>query len=193
MLRDAGTPCAGFVVDPIFDGPNSVHGVPVFSSLHTLAADPTVRFVVAIGNPVQRGRLVARVEQAVGPRFATVIHQRAWIGGNVSIGEGSIIFGMTAVTADVRIRRHVVVNPGSTIAHDCELADFATLGPACALAGSVTIEEFAELGVGVRVAPRVRIGRGAMVGAGAVCIRSVPPGQTVVGVPASRVLKHAGT
>jgi acetyltransferase-like isoleucine patch superfamily enzyme len=57
----------------------------------------------------------------------------------------------------------------------------------------VTIEEFAELGVGVRVAPRVRIGRGAMVGAGAVCIRSVPPGQTVVGVPASRVLKHAGT
>ena len=96
--------------------------------------------------------------------------RRAWIGGHVSIGDGSMVFGLTSVTAHTTLGRHVLVNPGTTIAHDCLLGDYATLGPSCALAGGVVVEDGAELGVGVRVAPGVRIGRGAMVGAGAVCI-----------------------
>jgi acetyltransferase-like isoleucine patch superfamily enzyme len=83
-----------------------------------------------------------------------------------------------------------LVNPGTTIAHDCDLADFATLGPSCALAGGVVMEEQAELGVGVRLAPKVRIGHNAIVGAGAVCIRPVAPNTTVVGVPARLLIRH---
>jgi sugar O-acyltransferase (sialic acid O-acetyltransferase NeuD family) len=190
VLRDMGTPCAGFVVDPRFPSPNSVHGVAVRRSADAFAVDPSVRFVIALGDPVARARVVAELERLTGPRFATIIHPRAWIGDSVSIGEGSMVFGLTSVTADARIGRHVLVNPGTTIAHDCSLSDFATLGPSCALAGGVIVEEGAELGVGVRVAPRVRIGRGAMVGAGAACIRSVPANTTVVGIPAHPILRR---
>jgi acetyltransferase EpsM len=103
-----------------------------------------------------------------------------------------MVFGFTSITANAILGRHVLVNPGTTIAHDCQLGDFATLGPSCALAGGVIVEESVELGVGVRVTPRVRIGRAAVVGAGAVCIRSVPPGTTVVGVPAHPIEHHRG-
>jgi|SRR5579859_448217 len=190
VLRDIGTPCAGFVVDPSFPAPTSVHGIAVHSSADELAANPAVRFVVALGNPIARARVAAELEQRIGPRFATIVHPRAWIGGGVSIGEGSMLFGLSSVTADATIGRHVLINPGTTIAHDCALEDFATVGPSCALAGGVVMEEGSELGVGARVAPRVRIGRGAMVGAGAVCIRPVPANTTVAGVPARPIIRR---
>ena len=190
VLRDIGTPCAGFVVDPRYAAPDAVDGVPVHRSAETVAVDPAVRFVIALGDPVARARVAAELEGLIGSRFATIIHLRAWIGGNVSIGEGSMVFGLTSISADASLGRHVLVNPGTTIAHDCRLADFATLGPSCALGGGVIVEEGAELGIGVRVAPRVHIGRRAVVGAGAVCIRPVPIETTVVGIPAHPIIRR---
>ena len=52
------------------------------------------------------------------------------------------------------------------------------------LSGDVTIERGAFLGAGAVVVPGVRIGAGAVVAAGAVVIDDVPPGATVIGVPA---------
>ena len=191
VLRDMGTACAGFIVSAGFPAPDTVDGVSVYRSAEAFAGDSSVRFVVALGDPLQRARVAAELEHLIGPRFATIVHSRTWIGGNVRIGEGSMVFGLTSITADVTLGRHVLVNPGTTIAHDCHLADFATLGPSCALAGGVIVEEGAELGVGVRVAPRVRIGRRAMVGAGAVCIHPVAADTTVVGVPARPIVRGA--
>ena len=48
------------------------------------------------------------------------------------------------------------------------------------------IEDGAFLGAGAIVLPGVTVGRDAIVGAGAVVTRDVPPGETVVGVPARR-------
>ena len=190
VLRDIGTPCAGFVVDPCFPAPDLIQGVSVHRSPDAFIGDSSIRFVVALGDPVARAHVVAELERLAGPRFATIIHPRAWIGESVSIGAGSMVFGFTSVTADATLGRHVLVNPGTTIAHDCRLEDFATVGPSCALAGGVIVEEGAELGIGVRVAPRVRIGRRAMVGAGAVCIKPVFGDTTVVGVPARPVISR---
>jgi acetyltransferase EpsM len=190
VLRDMDIPCVGFLVEPGFSPPDWVDGAPVHRSACVLAVDPSVRFVIAIGDPAARARLSAELGSIIGPRFATIVHHRAWIGSSVAIGEGSMVFGHSSITADARLGRHVLVNPGTTIAHDCSLNDFATLGPSCALAGGVIVEEGAKLGVGVRVAPRVRIGRGAVVGAGAVCIGQVLPNTTVVGIPARPVRRR---
>jgi sugar O-acyltransferase (sialic acid O-acetyltransferase NeuD family) len=192
VLRDLGIPCAGFVVDQEFPAPDAVCGVVVHRSVFALAENPSVSFVIALGNPDARARAAAKLEHQIGSRFATIIHPRTWITDTVNIGPGSMVFGFTSITANTSLGRHVLINPGTTIAHDCELADFATLGPSCALAGGVVVEEGAELGIGVRVAPGVRIGRAAVIGAGAVCIRPVLPGTTVVGVPARPIVRDRG-
>ncbi len=197
VLRDVAAAggaaeCVAFAVDPGLAAPDSVQGVPVRrDAAAMLRADPTLSVVVALGNPALREAVAARLAAEAGARFATLLHPAAWMGESVAIGEGSMVFGFSSATADVRIGRHVLVNPGCSIAHDCVLEDFATLAPAVALAGGVHLEHGAELGIGARVAPRLRIGRGAMVGAGAMVIGPVAPCVTVAGVPARELQRRS--
>lgn len=60
--------------------------------------------------------------------------------------------------------------------HKLEESDWISLG--------VTIHNFASVGAGAIIMPGVTIGMNAMIGSGAVVTRDVPPGATVVGVPA---------
>lgn len=178
--------CVALAVDPAYAGQEArPPGPPLITGwAEALRADPSVRMVVAIGDPAARARAAERISTAVGDRFATLIHPLVWLGDTVEVGAGSMLFGHVSATTDVRIGRHVLVNPGCTLAHDVTLADFATLAPSVALAGHVVVGERADLGVGVSVIPRRRIGADAVVGAGAAVIGDVPPGVTVAGVPA---------
>ena len=190
VLRDAaaaGQPLVplGFVVDAGYETPATVNGLPVWRDAQALLRqDPSVSIVIALGDPARRAEAVRRVEALAGPRFVTLIHPRALVGRTVTVGMGSVVFGLSSITADVTMGRHVLVNPGVTIAHDCRIGDFVSIGPSAALAGGVEVEDGVEFGVGARVMPRCRIGHLAFVGAGAVVIRDVEAGQTVVGVPA---------
>ncbi|MFX6281342.1 hypothetical protein ABTF86_19980, partial [Acinetobacter baumannii] len=87
-----------------------------------------------------------------------IIDPAVLIGASSTIREGSMILGHASITADARLGTHVLVNPGSTIAHDNRIADFATLSPGVHLAGHVTVDEGAFLGTGACVIPGIRIG-----------------------------------
>jgi UDP-perosamine 4-acetyltransferase len=53
-----------------------------------------------------------------------------------------------------------------------------------AIGGDVTIGDRTFVGLGARVLPGVTLGSDVIVGAGAVVVRDVPDGVTVMGVPA---------
>ncbi|TXN75946.1 acetyltransferase [Methylobacterium sp. WL18] len=189
-LRSAGADkeLLGCLIDPTYEAPESFGGRPVFRDLGALSGDDSVRFVVALGDPGARARAVERLE-AVGARFSSVIDPAVLIGASSSVAEGSVMLAHASVTAGSRLGRHVLVNPGCTIAHDNQIADFATLSPGVHLAGHVTVEAGAFLGTGACVIPGIRIGARAFVGAGSIVIRNVAPGHTVLGNPA-RVLRR---
>jgi sugar O-acyltransferase (sialic acid O-acetyltransferase NeuD family) len=179
--------CVAFVVDESFAASDFVNGVPVHRNFHTLAADETLRFVVAIGDPAARARIAQVIESAVGPRFATVVHPLAVSGASVSVGAGSMIMALSSLTTECRVGRHVLINPGCTVAHDNTIEDFATLSPGVNLAGRVRLGEGCLLGIGASVAPDVSIGRWSVVGAGACVIRDVAPNTVAAGVPAQKI------
>jgi sugar O-acyltransferase (sialic acid O-acetyltransferase NeuD family) len=176
--------CVAFVIDSATDAPKSVHGIPIHHGLSRFGGDADIQFVVALGDPTLRRRTASAIERTFGPRFATVIHPRAWIGSPVTVGAGSMIMAHASVTTDVRIGCHVLLNPQVSVAHDCVLEDYATLAPAVALAGGVRLREGCDLGTGANIIPRQEVGSWSKVGAGAVVIRGVPPNTTVAGVPA---------
>lgn len=142
-----------------------------------------IHFVIAVGDPVAR-ELIARKFEQGGFRPVTLIHPRASIGADVQIGEGSIICSNVSITTNVRIGSHVHVNPNSTIGHDVHIADFVSINPLVAISGNVSIETGCQLGTHSAVLQGLRVGAGSFVGAGAVVIKDVGPGKTVVGIPA---------
>ena len=190
-LRSTGTDVEflGALVDPGYEAPEVFRGQPVRRDIGAFKGDESLRFVVALGEPKARVGAVARLESALGARFASVIDPSVLIGTGSSVGAGTVILGHASITTDTRLGGHVLVNPGCTIAHDNRISGFATLSPGVHLAGHVTVEEGAFLGTGACVIPQIRIGAGAFVGAGSIVVRNVAPGHTVLGNPA-RILRR---
>lgn len=82
----------------------------------------------------------------------------------------------------------VVVHEDAVVEAGCMIMQQVTLGQ-LADGGAPVVERNAYLGAGARILGPVRIGAGARVGANAVVLADVPPGATVVGIPA-RVVRQ---
>lgn len=149
----------------------------------SLADHSGAAYVVAVGDPHIRRRLVDVVE-AGGLVPATLVHPAATIGLDVEVGEGSVICSHASLTTNIRVGRHVHIDQNVAIGHDAVLRDYCRVNPGATISGSVTLDEGVTVGTNSTVIQGLTVGRGAVVGAGAAVVRPVPPGATVVGVPA---------
>jgi sugar O-acyltransferase (sialic acid O-acetyltransferase NeuD family) len=147
-------------------------------------------YVVAIGEPADRRRVVTLCEQ-FGLSAAVLTHPRAELSQSIEIGAGTVICAGVIATTDITVGRHVHVNLDCTIGHDVRIGDFSTLSPGVHVSGRVHIGESVFIGTGANIIPGessepLTIGDGAVVAAGACVTRPVEPGTMVAGVPAVR-------
>lgn len=145
--------------------------------------DGEVRLVLGVGLPRTKAQTVARLAGLELP-WATVVHPSAIIGPNVSLGEGSYVGAGAILTVNARVGQFATINLHCQVAHDDVLGNYVTLHPDVHLSGNVTIGEGCELGTGSIVIPGVTVGEWAVIGAGAVAVRTLPGGETYVGLPA---------
>jgi sugar O-acyltransferase (sialic acid O-acetyltransferase NeuD family) len=162
-------------------------GAPVLSLADAHAQYPDTPVLVALGYPSDRSRLA---DSWPGELFATHTSARAWLAPGVEVGEGSVVCPGAVVNRLAVLGRHVLVNIGATISHDCRVGDFVTISPGANIAGHVTLGNGTFVGIGATISDRIQIGEGCLIGAGAVVVRDVADGQVVTGVPArmTRVL-----
>ncbi|MEQ7128251.1 acetyltransferase [Actinopolymorpha sp. B11F2] len=147
-------------------------------------------FVVAIADPAVRMRLSAEfAARGFTPR--TVVHPRAVIGPETTVGAGSVILALAHVSSSCVLGRHTQVNYTASVGHDAALEDFATVFPGANVAGDVRLGQGVTIGSNACVLQGLEVGSGAYVGAGAVVTRSVTAGTTVVGVPARPLTRSA--
>ncbi len=196
LIGECGTPDVGWTV-PCFidDNPSnwgqSLNGVPVVSLEEARAQYPEAELLCAVGDPRTRERLVKLAAEA-GFSFATAIHPSVQRSPWVEIGVGAAVLPGSTITVNVKIGTHVHINPGCTIAHDVVIGDFALIAPGAHLSGNVHLGRRVYMGTGASIIhgssemPLV-VGDDAIIGAGACVTRAVPPGVTVVGVPARPV------
>ncbi len=129
-----------------------------------------------------RSRFTDQVE-AMGMRFATLVHPTARISPRSSIGEGSIVSAGVIIAAHTQVGRHVFINRGALIGHHTRIGDHVSVLPGANIAGCCEIGNATYIGMGAIVIDKLKIGAHSIVGAGAVVTKDVPAGMLVVGNP----------
>lgn len=163
-----------------------IDGVPVLGGLEMVAplrARGIDGAVVAIGDNRVRVELASRLEQ-LGLTLVSATHPLASVAPSARIGRHTIIGPRAIICVHAAIDPHTIILAGAIVEHDNRIGTGAFLHTAVRLAGGVQVDAFASLGIGASVIPGRRIGTAARVEPGAVVIRDVPAGATVLGAPA---------
>lgn len=180
-----GMAVAGFV-DGAFAPGAEVLGRPV------LAREPEdcaalregADWFIAVGNNAVREKLFARVRALAGRPGLSLVDPSALLAPGTRVGEGVFVAPGAVVNIGSRLDDGAILNTRASVDHDGVLEAFSQVCPGVTLAGNAVVRTRAFVGTGACTIPGRTIGADAVVGAGAVVIRDVPEGTTVVGVPA---------
>lgn len=176
----------GFVQDaaPELKGAR-LEGLPVLEAEAALCLRETHRVVNAVG--AAKGRPFVGRFEAAGFTFATLVSPHAMIRSRAEIAPGCIVSYFAAIDPWVRLGAHTQVTSRVAVSHHTTVGSHTSLAPASTIGGRCVIGDRCFIGMGAIVRDNITIGDDATVGAGAVVIRDVEAGATVVGNPA-RVL-----
>jgi sugar O-acyltransferase (sialic acid O-acetyltransferase NeuD family) len=174
--------------NPAMQG-RTVGGVEVLGGAALVHEHADAAVVACVASPDEPGRRLRVVERLGLPaeRYARLVHPAAVVPESGAIGPGSVVHATSVLTADVTLGAHVALMPAVVLTHDDVIEDGVTFGARASLAGGVVVGRGAYVGSGALVRERLTVGAGALVGMGAVVTRSVPAGETWVGVPARPV------
>lgn len=162
--RCAGRPFLGTIEDAVRDE-------------RVTATD--MRFFVAIGRNAVRRALFERAV-ACGLKPASVISPNALVAPDAVVGEGSYVGPGSVISVGARLGRGVIVNNLASVGHDVAIGDFAQVCPGAAISGGCSIGEESLLGTNATVIPLKRIGANATLGAGALALRDLADGESIV-------------
>jgi sugar O-acyltransferase (sialic acid O-acetyltransferase NeuD family) len=174
----AGISAAAFLDDARTG--QTVRGLPVRAPDEAPSGAP---YLIGIADPAARRRLSDLLD-ARGLNAFTLVHPRAVIAPETTLGPGCLVMANAHVSSSVVIGAHAQVQYNATVGHDAVLGDRVTVLPGANVSGSVRLADGVTVGSNAVVLQGRTVGRGAFVGAGAVVTRDVPPGAIVAGSPA---------
>ncbi|MFC2254539.1 acetyltransferase [Labrys portucalensis] len=174
-------------IESPFAGAETLRGIEGLRSwLHNRAKSSTVPcYALAIGGGYGRDRLaIARDLDALGLKHTSLVHPTAMVASDAVLSKGSQVLIGAVVATCVRVGTCSIINSRASVDHDCIIGDGVHIGPGATLCGQIEVGDGVFVGAGATVLPRIKIGSDATIGAGAVVTKDVPPGITVLGVPA---------
>jgi sugar O-acyltransferase (sialic acid O-acetyltransferase NeuD family) len=159
---------------------------PKLISLEQAAsAHENVSIIAAVGAPGLRRDILSGWPHR---KFATITAELTSIDKGATIGAGSVIAPLVAITTNVLLGQHVLINLGASVSHDSKLGNFVTVSPGAKIAGRAEIGDGVFIGIGATISNDVKIANGCVIGAGAVVIDDILTENSIaVGVPAKIV------
>lgn len=195
LLLEAHRPVTNFheFVFVVADGSTerSCNGSPVITESEFFARSD-LRFNVAIADPKTREKIV----NYVGDRAQPIpIVASTFVGLFQRTHDdhclAPLLSHFTQIGPNTKIGRFLHLNNHASISHDCEAGDFVTVSPGARVNGRTKIGNRVFIGANATIRDGgITIGDDAVIGMGAVVLRDVPAGATVVGNPAQVIARR---
>lgn len=180
-----------FIDDDMSTHGELLNNIPSMSLEMARNQFPEATVVGGVGSPKTRQLLMEKAAVA-GFGFTSLIHPNVEYSQWIEMGAGAVICAGNILTTNITLGDHVQINLDCTIGHDVVMGDYTTISPGVHVSGWVHVGKRVYVGTGAvfingtRESPLV-VGDDAVIGAGSCVTRSVPPGVTVVGVPAKAI------
>lgn len=141
---------------------------------------------IGIGTPAARLRVASEIEALLSDKeHPPLVHPTAILDrGSATIEKGVLVCAGVVATVNITLRAFALCNFGCTLGHETVVGRGAVINPGANISGGVVLGDGVQVSTGAQVLQYLKVGEGATVGAGAVVTKDVPPGVTVVGIPA---------
>jgi acetyltransferase-like isoleucine patch superfamily enzyme len=162
----------------------SILGVKIVGSFDLLAQAASDSSAVNLVARSTRGRAASRDRiLRHGVPLVPLIHPQVDVLG-VELEGDVTVYANAVASAGSRIGAGSVVFTGAVVGHGSTIGRGCVLAPGAVTSARVVVGEAAYLGTNCSVLPELNIGAGATVSAGSAVMTEVPPGVTMMGVPA---------
>ena len=177
-----------------------VLGIEVLGDDRILGAYGPDRFELAMGIGVgseshqltiqleHRFKIFTRLSNQ-GYSFPALIHPKAVVAQECTIGNGVQIFSGSIVQPNCSVGDLSILNTKSSVDHDCSIGKASHIAPGVTCGGNVKIGAHAQIGIGAIILPNTNIKDNSIVAAGSVVNADVNVGEKVVGTPARLMVK----
>jgi len=182
LAKACGVEVLGFLDDDQSLEGGMVWDLPVLGILDEASNYLGAEFLVAIGNPSIRKKIVEKVSlQNSSIKWASLVHPSVELDESITLGNGSVITAGCTLTVDIAIGEHCIVNINSTVGHDSVFGNYVTVAPLVAVSGNVTLADGVEVGPGAAIRQGVIMGENSRLGMGGVLTKDQPAETVYVG------------
>lgn len=108
-----------------------------------------------------------RAGAAMGYKFETYVHPRAYVSAQAKLEEGSVVMAGSVVEPFSRIGVNSVVWSNCVVGHNSTIEDHCWVSSGAIIAGNSSIGSRSFIGVGAIVSDGISVGKDNLVGAGA--------------------------
>jgi sugar O-acyltransferase (sialic acid O-acetyltransferase NeuD family) len=141
--------------------------------------------MVAVGDSNQRSEIVKKLPKET--KYFSFIHPTSLLMNEVTVGEGSFIGAYSIITTNVILGKHVILNRGVQIGHDCLIGDYFSAMPNTIVSGNVTIDEKVYVGTNSSIKEKIKITNDVIIGLNSGVIHNINKSGTYVGTPSLKI------
>jgi sugar O-acyltransferase (sialic acid O-acetyltransferase NeuD family) len=137
-------------------------------------------FIVGIGNPLLRKRIIEKFERLGGQLSFYISQKTCAISPLTKIDSGVFIQQGCIVSRNVILEKGVFVNASAVLGHDVILREYVSIGPGAKILGYAEIGEFSYIGTNAVIMPHVKIGKKVRIGIGKIITEDVPDNAKIM-------------